>query len=99
MLGVQFNRRTVLQQLRSAALQLKQPQQLLSTISRISTDVLLWLIYHKGMYQQELEFQHGTPNEAPFNWPAPHNYAEHMHSDAHQIQVQQVSTCTPTLAA
>ena len=41
MLGVQFDKCTVLQQLRSAALQFQQPQQLLSIISHISTDVLL----------------------------------------------------------
>jgi hypothetical protein len=54
--GCPIQKLTLLQRLRSAALQLKQPQQLLSAISHISTGVLLWLIYHKGMYQKGLEF-------------------------------------------
>jgi hypothetical protein len=96
MLGVQFNKRTVLQQLCSAALRLRLqwPQQLLSIISHVSTDVLLWLIYHKSMYQHALELQHGTPDEALPSLQL-HTTAliEHVRSDAHRIQVQQVSTC------
>jgi hypothetical protein len=46
------------------------------------------------MYQHALELQHGTPNEAPPSLTAPPPaLIEHVRSDAHRIQVQQVSTC------